>query len=872
MPFTFNGVGTRYAGRGNLSVVEGNCLSCGRFTRLSSFDTREFFCVLYIPLIPLRKFRIQQHCSVCRRHRRIPFEQFQQDLSQQIEPLREEARRSPTDATPHIRLVERLLDFQMSAEALQAARDGLAAQPRNARLNLLAGELTVLSGDATGAGPFYRQAVASAPNDAAIRAALGRHLLARGETAEAARELEQAQRLDPGDAQVSNLLGQALARDQRWAEALNAFQQAATRDPRLAADRDLLRRTAECKRALGYPLADEERKALRRFWPFGRSGKTAPRKPIVGRDPKRIVILLGLVLGGIVVYFTATALWKQSHGDVYFDNALRRPLQVTVDGETFELPANLPVEKTLGTGKHVVQVSGGRKEIERATIEIPRMDFLDAIAEHRFFVYDVAAARTYKREEIGYSGLPADRTYKATLIGLQRFFEEDGVDYVFEKAPDSIQVDAGASAVVKVAFNGTDLDFNQLGVAWNEEGKTREAERAFRKAVETEGCSSHGHGNLIQLLLNEKQPDQGLAEARKWIADCPDSGVVPHRAYQNALLKLDRGEELEKEYKARLDAHPEVGANHYLYARLFNDPARTLPLYREAVRLDPSLSWAQAALGLDLLKVELDAEAADHLESSIKAPDHEPSFAVNYAEAAIGAGLVPHAEEALNAAPKLGGEVAAAELWKARWLLKLAAGKYDEAERLLRRRTPEGEPDEEETWELRLQLAHLRGDSAEVTKLLLAGKRWPDNEGRMCALQMERALETGDYAEAVRIVDAAKTDDSTVQLYAAAAQLMEGDRKAAETRLAAVEASFGTSWSGNLFLARYLRGEVKLESALAYNRRAGFETLPHAYFMFGARAAADGDAAKARAWFEKSRATALDLDFPYFAAAGRAKN
>ncbi|HEX4494673.1 MAG TPA: tetratricopeptide repeat protein [Thermoanaerobaculia bacterium] len=465
MPFTFNGLGTRYAGRGNLSVVEGSCRSCGRFTRLSSFDTREFFCVLYIPLIPLRKFRIQQKCSVCRRHGRIPFDEFQQDLSQQVEPLREEARRSPSDAAPHIRLVERLLDFQMSSEALRAARDGLAVQPRNARLNQLAGELMALSGDAAGALPFYRQAAASAPNDAEIRTALGKHLLGRGETAEAARELEQAQRLDPSNAQLSNLLGQALARDQRWAEALNAFQQVATRDPRLAADRDLLRRTAECKRALGYPLAGEERKALRRFWPFGRSPGTATPKPRVGRNSKRIWILLGVALTGIVLYFSATALWKQSHGDVYFDNALRKPLQVKVDGDTFELPANLPVEKTLGTGKHVVQVSSGGKEVERTAIEIPRMDFLDAITGERIFVYDVAAARTYRREKIGYSDVPANRSYKEELIGLQRFFEEDDVDFVFEKAPETLRVDAGSPPVVKVALNGTDFDLNQLGVA-----------------------------------------------------------------------------------------------------------------------------------------------------------------------------------------------------------------------------------------------------------------------------------------------------------------------------------------------------------------------------------------------------------------------
>jgi tetratricopeptide (TPR) repeat protein len=495
MPFTFNGVGTRYAGRNNLSVVQGNCPSCGRFVRLSSYDTRECFCVLYIPLIPLRKFRILHDCPICRRHRRIPLGQFQQELSAEIEPLRQEVRRSPGDPAPYVRLVQGLIDFQMFTEAAQAAQEGVALHPRSVRLNRLAGELAELRGDLPGAISFYRQAAAAEPLDSAARAALGRNLLAGGETAEAARELEQARRLDPSDAQIPYLLGQALARDQRWPEALSAFEAAAARDSTLAADPELLRRTAECKKALGFPLTDQERRSRRWRW-FRRSRKVAPRRAVGALEPRRMGILLGIILLGCAVFFVGSSLWTQRQAAVYFDNGLRKPLRVTVDGETFGLPPGPPVEKSLRTGKHTVRVSGPGGEVERAAIEIPAVGFFDGMVEHRLFVYNVAAARVYEREEIGYAEAESNQTYKRTLIGLQRFFEQDDVDYLFEKAPDTMTVNAGTT-VVKVALNATDLSLNQLGVAWYEEGKKREAERALRKAVETDGCASPAHSNHL---------------------------------------------------------------------------------------------------------------------------------------------------------------------------------------------------------------------------------------------------------------------------------------------------------------------------------------------------------------------------------------
>ena len=68
MPATINGIGTHYYGARNRSARVDTCKQCGRSATLSSYDTREWFCILFIPIIPMRKYRILNDCSRCRKH------------------------------------------------------------------------------------------------------------------------------------------------------------------------------------------------------------------------------------------------------------------------------------------------------------------------------------------------------------------------------------------------------------------------------------------------------------------------------------------------------------------------------------------------------------------------------------------------------------------------------------------------------------------------------------------------------------------------------------------------------------------------------------------------------------------------------------
>lgn len=62
MPTTVNGVGTHYYGRKNRAARISVCRACGRQGMLESYDTRLWFVIVFIPIIPLGRKRIIDQC------------------------------------------------------------------------------------------------------------------------------------------------------------------------------------------------------------------------------------------------------------------------------------------------------------------------------------------------------------------------------------------------------------------------------------------------------------------------------------------------------------------------------------------------------------------------------------------------------------------------------------------------------------------------------------------------------------------------------------------------------------------------------------------------------------------------------------------
>ena len=135
MPTTVNGVGTHYYGKKNRSARTAPCHSCHRVANLESYDTRLWFVVIFIPIIPLGRKRIIDACPFCRRHFAANADTYEQSKQLQISGSLEEYRRAASPESA-LKAHGQLLGFRDFEQAGQFRRNALERFPNHAGLRV----------------------------------------------------------------------------------------------------------------------------------------------------------------------------------------------------------------------------------------------------------------------------------------------------------------------------------------------------------------------------------------------------------------------------------------------------------------------------------------------------------------------------------------------------------------------------------------------------------------------------------------------------------------------------------------------------------------------------------------------------------------
>jgi hypothetical protein len=134
MPTTINGIGTHYYGNKNRVVRTGVCRSCGRSASLSSYDTRLWFVVVFVPVIPLGRKRIIDECSYCRRHYVANQDDYAMSRQLALSGSRDRFRTEGTTESAIAAHAE-MLGFHAFDDARQFRDEVLAASPDDARIH-----------------------------------------------------------------------------------------------------------------------------------------------------------------------------------------------------------------------------------------------------------------------------------------------------------------------------------------------------------------------------------------------------------------------------------------------------------------------------------------------------------------------------------------------------------------------------------------------------------------------------------------------------------------------------------------------------------------------------------------------------------------
>jgi tetratricopeptide (TPR) repeat protein len=578
----------------------------------------------------------------------------------------------------------------------------------------------------------------------------------------------------------------------------------------------------------------------------------------------RTLLVVAAVAAFAVVGTLAFAFVSQNRVDVYFDNGLPKRLSVSVDGEVFPLGNAEPKKRALAPGIHEVVVSDDTGEIERARIEIAKKDLMGALLEREFYVYNVAQAHIYRRAHHVYAVAESDRAYSEEIFAFQQFFSQPKADFLFKPAPSEMMID-GESAAREEFVVASDLDYNVLATTRFSEGNVEEAKKAVDKALSLDPCHADAFRNRFGMLMVADAASEAAGIAVDWIAACAETGIEPHRAYQDTMSGLVGRDSIVAEYRKRRDREP-TAENDYLLARLTSGEA-SLPLYRDALSKDPTFARARLALAYDLMGLERYDEAATEIAASMDSGALLSEGAQLLGYAAIGAGRVAEVSPRLSA---LGAQLPFdAAVWEARFLAALALSDWIQGERLLQeyKKWVGIEPVAE-----RIRFLRLKGDEEEADQRIAI-----DAASGATLLQFQSLYLEGRYEEAARILSEVEGGANELyRLYAFVGLEMAGLSREATTALSSLESDLvrvGFDAEADFYraLVDVLRGRASEEQALTAAREAGFMMIPHAYFLLAAHAKSQGNAEAASAYFRRSAATAVTLDFPYLAAKSEGK-
>lgn len=530
---------------------------------------------------------------------------------------------------------------------------------------------------------------------------------------------------------------------------------------------------------------------------------------------------------------------RQSQVRVYFTNALDRSLTLQVDDATFALAAE-PVMRELAPGRHRIIVRDAGRELERYDADVTRQNFFAALRAPHFFVYSVAGAAIFRRAELTYARTRAEQHTEERLIALERWIEQEDADYVFAAVPAELNV--GARTAKRSVFEIADATFRDVAAEWYANNRYDDALRALRKAIELTPCDETRRGDLVDFLEQRGPRDKAIDEATNWVGAC-NSSIEAHRRLQDLVRERDLPA-LTALYRERLEREPNA-ANHYLYGRILRGtPA--IAEHREALRLDPALTWARVALAHELLEAEQDAEAYAEYGEALRAKDVPIGIAADFARAAV---AVEKQDEALAT---LNGllHVDARSRFDAQWIL--LRSKFDWGAAKVALADYESGAIRAET---RILRARIEWESGVPRDEVLTGLR-RDGETAYFAdyLEFEDALENGRVADAAAIEQRLRVDrkPSAYSIYPVAAAMLAKDPDAAK-RLQALRTELTDPTLLPLLEALEGRGDSPPNEDLA----------PHLWFAKAVRASATGDRAKALALFRKSAERALDRELPY---------
>jgi len=627
MPSVINGIGTWYYGKGNLTERKGTCKHCGKSATIRSYDTTMYFCVIFIPIVPLGKRRILDECSSCRRHGYVKLSEWERQKAEILTKAREAYQRDPTEPARAAEAVGACFTFQEYATFHALAPTILSRLGENPDTLRMMGAAYSTLGDTQKAAQLYRASLAidDKPETRERYAVL---LIKQGRADEAERFLQHI--MDRGPVEKAPYLFLLVEGHQAAGEhgrAIYVLDKLAAMLPEIRNNKEYnkIRKRSEKNLRTGKRFAS---KTVATSAP--RTGPARSTAAVVSKWIAPVLLLLALV-----IYFGVAYTQGRSR-EVYLVNGLSKPYFATVNDTRYTLrPMGITPIK-VAEGDVAVSGEGEGFSIPRQTVRLKTNFFTRPFLDPTL-VLNPDGVAVFRRLTVYYVVPPKEApSGTMMLFAGEPFYDFGSLDHVFESPPETIKMPKRSKPIPKESVellteqnvSRTEIVLDLLSEA-GEEVTIRYLARRLRLGIEDDYYFS---------TLHKLMDSDAFVDLLREGVEARPVRVTWHRWYQIARQDESSDDEVIAEYRSLLENDPDNPSLHYLLGRLVHDPDEADALFRKSISGSHPCAFGCFALAYALRCrgdfeqcVELDARARD-LE-----PDN-PTFVNTYWEDMMRAG------------------------------------------------------------------------------------------------------------------------------------------------------------------------------------------------------------------------------------------
>ena len=584
MPTTVNGIGTHYYGKRNHTKRQGTCRACGRTAELESYDTRLYFVVIFIPIIPLGRKRIIDQCPACQRHFVADQDQYMMGRQLAMSGALDQFHSEPSSEAAILTHAQ-MLGYHGHEEAKSFREEAMKLYPDDALMHAVFALQLDEIGEYSLATPLYERAHQLRPDLPEARDGVALRRIVDGKLDEARQLLSHLEA--PGAGQMYSL-----GRLQHLAE---SYQNAGRHEETLALCSILLRELPQAAQHYDFrKFVRKSEQALRRptsIMPVRESSLRAFFDSKSGQYPawQRWAVYLTIVAilaGGGMALLNE---YKRRHRSIQVYNEFGDKVQISIDGAPVHVAGNADV--VVSEGKHHVAISGAIQDEFDLDVNTPywqRWTYKPA------WVVNVGGATSLLFQTLYYAEHP--RPADQRVLAGERTFISPHIDYRNETPPNSMKVGSKSAEIAKTHLSllpEKSADLLQYLL-------TRGPPEAARRFAESRVILEPTNHELLKMYLGSLKSDPDFERAKailKTQLAVRPVNVNWHRHYQEVHRSVAAKQELRTEYDNLLAAEPGNAALLYLRGRIGATTAEKNDFYQRAIKADPKLGWPWMALG-----------------------------------------------------------------------------------------------------------------------------------------------------------------------------------------------------------------------------------------------------------------------------------